>query len=92
MVEGGHAPDVIPTEVRTGGTFRMMHHPTWDAANEAIDTALSGILGHYGLDFQLNYDRGAPPVVNDATITDMFARAAATALGTRRRSRAQPRR
>jgi len=81
MVEGGHAPNVIPTEVRMVGTFRTLHYPIWDAANGVIDTALSAILGHYGLDFQLNYDRGAPPVVNDATITDMFARAAASALG-----------
>ena len=81
MVAGGQAPNVIPTEVTMVGTFRTLHRDIWDAANGIIDTALSAVLDGYELEFQLNHGRGAPPVVNDATITDLFARAAACALG-----------
>jgi amidohydrolase len=81
MVAGGHAPNVIPTEVRVVGTFRTLHHDVWAAANGVIDSALSAVLAGYALDVELIHERGAPPVVNDAAVTDMLARAVASALG-----------
>ena len=77
------------------GTFRTLHYPTWDAANGVIDSAPVVILGHYGLDFQLNYGRDAPPAVNYVTITS-YVRQGMPGPSTGGRggspSRAQPRR
>ncbi len=81
MVAGGHAPNVIPTEVTLLGTFRTLHPDIWDAANDVIRSALTAALAGYDLEVELLHERGAPPVVNDATVTDVVARAVAAGLG-----------
>jgi amidohydrolase len=81
MVAGGQAPNVIPTEVTLLGTFRTLHPHIWDAAHGVIREALGQLLTDYDLDVELHHDRGAPPVVNDAVVTDVLARAVADGLG-----------
>lgn len=81
IVSGGQAANVIPTEVRMVGTFRTHHRDVWDAARQVIVSALEDILAGYRLEIEIDHRRGAPPVVNDAAVTDMVARAAAAALG-----------
>jgi amidohydrolase len=81
IVSGGQAANVIPTEVRMVGTFRTHHRDVWDAARRVIEDALAEILAGYRLELLLDHRRGAPPVVNDAAVTAMVARAAAAALG-----------
>jgi metal-dependent amidase/aminoacylase/carboxypeptidase family protein len=63
------------------GTFRTHHRDVWDAARRVIEDALAEILAGYRLELLLDHRRGAPPVVNDAAVTAMVARAAAAALG-----------
>jgi amidohydrolase len=81
MVAGGHAPNVIPTEVSVQGTFRTLDPQAWAAAQEVLTAALDHVVAGYGLEAQLTHERGAPPVVNDAAVTDVLARAAAATLG-----------
>jgi amidohydrolase len=90
MVSGGLAPNVIPTQVTMAGTFRTLHPEIWDAAHEVMDTALAEAVAGYPLQAQLVHERGAPPVVNDAAVTQVFAQAAAAALGAAAVVDAQP--
>jgi amidohydrolase len=90
MVAGGQAPNVIPTEVSVVGTFRTMEPHVWDAAHEVIETALAAVVARYDLEPVLVHERGAPPVVNDGLVTQVFARAAASALGQAAVVQAQP--
>jgi amidohydrolase len=90
MVAGGHAPNVIPTEVSVVGTFRTLEPHVWDAAHEVLETALAAVVAGYDLEPLLLHQQGAPPVVNDATVTQVFARAAAWALGEAAVLEAQP--
>jgi amidohydrolase len=90
MVEGGHAPNVIPTQVRIAGTFRTLHREVWEAAREVITSTLHEVLAPYPITIEVNYDSGPPPVVNDSSVTDVVARATASALGPQAVIEAEP--
>jgi amidohydrolase len=81
MVAGGHAPNVIPTEVSIEGTFRTLHPHVWAQAQPVVASALADVLADYEVDIQLGHERGAPPVVNDPTVTDVLSRAITAGLG-----------
>jgi amidohydrolase len=90
MVEGGHAPNVIPTQVRIAGTFRTLNREVWEAAREVITSTLHEVLAPYPITIEVNYDSGPPPVVNDSSVTDVVARATASALGPQAVIEAEP--
>ena len=90
VVEGGHAPNVIPSEARLVGTFRTLHREIWEQAPEVIRRRLAALFDDDRLIIDLRHERGTPPVINDATITELAARAAAEAFGTGAVTEAEP--
>jgi amidohydrolase len=80
-VHGGSAPNAIPETVRMSGTLRVLARDAWLAAPELIERLLAGTLGPLGATWKLDYQRGVPPVVNDAAATALMANAGTTALG-----------
>ncbi|MFZ2502795.1 MAG: amidohydrolase, partial [Nocardioides sp.] len=81
VMSGGHAPNVIPTEARIVGTFRTMEPDVWAQAESVVQSALTEVLAGYPVEVELRYERGAPPVVNDAEVTATATKAAEAALG-----------
>lgn len=90
QVAGGHAANVIPTEVRIVGTFRTLHREIWDQAPTVVRAALDGLGIDPRVTVELNHGRGAPPVINDERITGLVASAAAGAFGDRAVVEAEP--
>ncbi|HUQ40108.1 MAG TPA: amidohydrolase [Acidimicrobiales bacterium] len=80
-VHGGEAANVIPTSVVLRGTARALQREAWDAAPDLIRRLLDGIVGPMRAEYHLDYDRGAPPIINDRHCTTMLDLAATTALG-----------
>ncbi|MFI0432475.1 MAG: amidohydrolase [Candidatus Nanopelagicales bacterium] len=73
----GDAPNVIPGLARMRGTMRTPSRAMWDAAPEVLRQALEQVLEGSGAEWELIYNRGIPPVINDAdaiTIVDDAAR------------------
>ena len=77
----GDAPNVIPSRARLAGTFRTHAPEAWALGAEVIPAEVAAILEGTGATFELDHQRGVPPVVNDAAETDRLARAARSVLG-----------
>ena len=80
-VEAGRAPNVIPTEASLAGTLRVRGRETWDRAPELLDEILHGIVEPLGATAEMTYDRGSPPVENDAAATEAVSHAVVETLG-----------
>ncbi|CAN5508076.1 M20 family metallopeptidase [soil metagenome] len=80
-VNAGHAPNVIPTTAVMLGSLRAMGRAGWDAAPQLIERLLASIVEPYGATYELDHQRGSPPVDNDLRATELMAAAATHALG-----------
>lgn len=80
-VHGGSAPNAIPETVQISGTLRVLSREAWLAAPELLERLLAGTLDPLGASWKLDYQRGVPPVVNDAAATALIAGAGRKALG-----------
>lgn len=80
-VHGGSASNAIPERVQLSGTLRVLTRAGWLAAPELIERLVAGTLGALGASWKIDYQRGVPPVVNDAGATSVITRAGIAALG-----------
>ncbi|MGL5809035.1 MAG: amidohydrolase [Nocardioides sp.] len=79
-VGAGVAKNVIPHEAELAGTVRMLDADAWAGAEAVIGPLIAEIVAPYGVSAELDYDRGVPPVVNDADAVAGFAAAAAVVV------------
>ncbi|MEW6677626.1 MAG: M20 aminoacylase family protein [Pseudomonadota bacterium] len=61
---GGEAYNVIPAEVKIGGTVRAFRPEVQDAMEAAMERQCAGIGAAHGVQVSLEYRRGYPPTVN----------------------------
>jgi amidohydrolase len=80
-IHAGGAPNVIPTTATIAGTMRAMGRQAWDEAPKLIERLLDGIVGPFGASYELDYQRGSPPIENHPRATAVLGEAARTALG-----------
>jgi hippurate hydrolase len=82
-IEGGsfEALNVIPDEVRIGGTARAFTPAVRDQIEEEIGRLAQGIAALGGIGCSYDYRRQMPPVINDANAAARALRAAQSALG-----------
>ena len=81
QVHAGNAPNVIPTSARLEGTLRVRGRTTWDAAQEIVRQLVEATVTPFGAKWELDYQRGSPPVDNDAQAVSVLRAASAAALG-----------
>jgi amidohydrolase len=81
QILGGTADNVIPTRVTLGGTVRLFDLDLWRAMPKLLEEVISDLVGPLGATFDLAYDHGAPPVVNDQRIIEIAAGGAREVLG-----------
>ncbi len=80
-VSGGTVENVIPAEVVLGGTVRVFDADLWRELPKLVDGAVAAIAAPFGADFELDYVKGSPPVVNDQAVAEVFASAARACVG-----------
>ncbi|MER6123401.1 amidohydrolase [Streptomyces sp. NPDC001795] len=71
-IESGHACNVIPQHAELSGTVRCLDLDAWRQAPDVVHAAIDEIANMYKAKSEINYIRGVPPVVNDATVTDLL--------------------
>lgn len=84
------ALNVIPDDVRIGGTARAYSHAVRDLLEQEIGRIAGGIAAAAGIGFAYDYRRGMPPVINEADATQRALVAAQAALGTANVTTAYP--
>jgi len=81
MIQGGSAPNIIPTRVEMIGTLRTFHeegrHRMWDAITR-ISKLGSQALRSWA---EVEIREGIPPLINDPLIVDRLASSAEAVLG-----------
>ncbi len=82
-VEGGdfRALNVIPDEVRIGGTARAYSAETRDLLEQEIGRLAHGVAAAFGVAARYEFLRRIPPVVNDKAATQNAYRAACRIVG-----------
>lgn len=81
LVQAGAAHNVIPATGRAAGTVRMLDAAAWAESEDLIRSLIAQLTAPYGVDAEVRYQRGVPPVVNEAVSTELLRSAAARALG-----------
>jgi amidohydrolase len=77
QINGGSAPNVIPTRVEATGTARTTDRGLWEQLPLLVDSLASQIVAPLGAKATVHYVRGIPPVVNDPGVVN----AARVAIG-----------
>ncbi|UJW86174.1 M20 aminoacylase family protein [Devosia sp. SL43] len=75
------ALNVIPDDVRIGGTARAYSAAVRDQLEAEIGLLATGIAAAFGISASYSFQRRIPPVVNDTTATAAALAAAQTATG-----------
>ena len=69
-VHAGEAYNVIPSSVEYGGTLRCTVESDIKVLMEQIEKTSRAIATSYGARVDVDFDDGAPPVMNDAELAD----------------------
>jgi len=80
-IHAGDAANVIPTSCELKASVRTPSLDVWELLPELVTSVVADILAGSGADHELDYTHGVPPVVNDGSVTDVVARAAAMEFG-----------
>lgn len=80
-IQGGHAQNIIPDEVKLAGTFRALDEEWRAKAHEKITSIAQGIAQAMGGDCHVNIDKGYPFLTNDPGATRLARSAAEAYLG-----------
>ncbi len=80
-IHAGISANVIPGRATLAGTVRTLANETRLRVRELMQEILDGVCRSMGARYTLDYQVGAPPVVNDPQLTDLLAAAAARVVG-----------
>lgn len=80
-MDGGKAENVIPDRVEVGGTIRLFDPSLWRQLPKLIETIVGDLVGPLGAGFEIDYEPGAPPIVNSSDVVEVFGDAARALVG-----------
>jgi amidohydrolase len=81
IVRAGSATNVIPASGEAAGTVRMLDAVAWADAELLVRELIEQLVAPYGVEADVTYVRGVPPVVNEAGSTAILADAVESVLG-----------
>jgi amidohydrolase len=79
-INGGFAENVIPEEVKITGTLRFTDEAVHQQIYAEIKRAFE-IVKALGGDYELRYDVGGPPMINDGYVSEMIEKVGSDLLG-----------
>ncbi len=80
-IQGGSAPNVIPSEVQLQGTLRSFDQPWRQQALQWLEQATAHVAAAHGVQATLEIRSGYPPLVNDARATELVRQVATAMVG-----------
>ncbi|MEA3232386.1 MAG: amidohydrolase [Thermodesulfobacteriota bacterium] len=73
--------NVIPDTARMNGTTRTFDREIWDSWPRRLEKIISGICSAMNARYEFTFEKGFPPVINDAFMSDIVRRCARTTVG-----------
>lgn len=80
-ISAGSAANVIPSSGEVSGTVRCLDAETGTATKNLVPDLVRQIVAPFDVGCEVEYYRGVPPVINEATSVQLLASAAQTVLG-----------
>lgn len=80
-IHGGDAANVIPTWVQLRASARTPSLDAWEMLEANVRTAIDEVVASTEADVSIDYVRGVPPTVNDASVVSMLRAAASGVVG-----------
>lgn len=80
-IHGGKAPNVIPDFVEMSGTLRSLNPESRQTMQEAIDRIVSSCSQAMRGRGEITWEKGMPPLVNDADVINRLQEAAKKTIG-----------
>lgn len=71
-IQAGHAANVIPQHAELEGTVRCLDLVAWHEAPDLVHEVIDQVASMYRAKCEITYQRGVPPVVNEAVSTEML--------------------
>ncbi len=68
-LEGGTVDNIIPSEAHLEGTLRTVNEETRSSLKERLERVIGGVTSAYRADYDLRFEEGYPPTVNDPEVT-----------------------
>lgn len=81
VIQAGVAMNVVPSMGRAAGTVRMLDAVAWVDAEALVTDTIKQIVEPYGVQSQITYVRGVPPVVNEHEATVAMSHGVTDVLG-----------
>jgi len=81
IIRGGERFNIIPAQVYLEGTVRTYDEGVRDQIERRLDEILAGITQAGGGTYEFEYERGAPPTINDVTLTQAMVPTLERVLG-----------
>ncbi len=81
IIRGGERFNIIPAEVLLEGTVRTYDDDVRNEIERRLDEILAGITQAGGGTYQFDYERGAPPTINDPHLAEQMVPTLARLLG-----------
>jgi amidohydrolase len=80
-IQAGHAANVIPQYAELEGTVRCLDLAAWHDAPDLVHEVIDQVAAMYRAKCEITYQRGVPPVVNEATSVELLRDAMTTRFG-----------
>jgi amidohydrolase len=77
----GKAFNIIPGEAELSGTTRTFDLEVWNSWEPRMRKILQGVCDSMGAHFELHFEFGYPPTINDAFMADLVRRCAEDIVG-----------
>ena len=77
----GQAFNVIPGEAVLSGTTRTFDMEIWNSWEDRMRRILQGVCDSMGARFELEFEFGYPPTINDTSMADLVRRCAQQTVG-----------
>ena len=81
QISAGSVANAIPDVGVAQGTVRSLDEDAWHQAPDLVKALLDSVAGAYGVDAEIDYRRGTPPTVNEATSIQMLHDAVTQIVG-----------
>lgn len=86
----GSAFNVIPGDAQLSGTTRTFNEDIWASWEARIEKVVRGVCESMGAEFELKFDQGYPPTINDESMIEVVRRCAEKVVGKDRVIEPQP--
>jgi amidohydrolase len=86
----GRANNIIPGEAVFTGTTRTFNLDVWNSWKERIEKIVKGVCQSMGADYELNYTKGYPPLVNNEMMIEQVRKCAKEAIGEEKITEPEP--